>query len=136
MTRRQRDGETEGRREKEKRTLLPSLRLAISLSLCLSVFCLAQSQLNCLPSRPIPIDRWHGEYFNNTDLSGAPVMVRDDTQPGSRFLDFDWKLGSPDKECGVGVDNFSVRWMRTVALAAGSYRFTVTSDDGIRLLID
>ncbi|MEP7340825.1 MAG: PA14 domain-containing protein [Acidobacteriota bacterium] len=86
--------------------------------------------------RPIPIDRWRGEYFNNTDLSGAPVMVRDDTQAGTRFLDFDWKLGSPGEECGGGVDNFSARWTRTVALAAGSYRFTVTSDDGVRLLID
>lgn len=92
--------------------------------------------INCFPSRPIPIDRWRGEYFNNTDLSGAPVVVRDDTQAGSRFLDFDWKLDSPGKECGVAVDNFSVRWMRTVALAKGSYRFTVAADDGVRLLID
>lgn len=92
--------------------------------------------INCFPSRQIPIDRWRGEYFNNTDLSGAPVVVRDDTQTGSRFLDFDWKLDSPGKDCGVAVDNFSARWTRTVALAKGAYRFTVAADDGVRLLID
>ncbi len=92
--------------------------------------------INCFPSRPIPIDRWRGEYFNNTDLSGAPAVVRDDTQAGSRFLDFDWKLDSPAKDCGIGVDNFSARWMRTVALARGAYRFNITADDGVRLLID
>ena len=94
------------------------------------------SSQTCFPSRPISIDRWRAEYFNNTELSGAPVLVRDDTQPNSRFLDFDWQLGSPSKECGVNPDNFSVRWTRNVALAGGAYRFTVTADDGVRLWID
>ncbi|MDQ3013283.1 MAG: PA14 domain-containing protein, partial [Acidobacteriota bacterium] len=91
---------------------------------------------SCFSTRSIPVDRWRGEYFNNPDLSSVPAMVRDDTQAGNRFLDFDWKLGSPGLDCGISVDRFSVRWMRTVALAAGSYRFTVTSDDGVRLFID
>jgi hypothetical protein len=36
----------------------------------------------------------------------------------------------------LGVDNFSARWTRTVNLAAGVYRFTVTGDDGVRLYVD
>ncbi|MGE0884812.1 MAG: PA14 domain-containing protein [Blastocatellales bacterium] len=91
---------------------------------------------NCIPFRPIPIDRWRGEYFNNTNLSGAPAMIRDDTQFGSRFLELDWKLNSPEKDCGIGVDNFSARWTRTIAFGSGSYRFKINSDDGVRLLVD
>jgi hypothetical protein len=60
-------------------------------------------------------------------------MVRDD---GAGFLDFDFGLGSPSSSCGVGVDNFSTRWTRTVNFSAGTYRFTATGDDGIRLYVD
>ncbi|MBO0720349.1 MAG: hypothetical protein J2P41_05985 [Blastocatellia bacterium] len=88
---------------------------------------------NCFPRLPVPIDRWRGEYFNNRELAGAPVMVRDD---GLGELDFDWGLGSPAPECGVGADQFSVRWTRTAAFADMTYRFTISSDDGVRLLID
>jgi hypothetical protein len=87
----------------------------------------------CIPQRPVPIDRWRGEYFNNLDLGGPPVMVRDD---GLQYIDFDWGLGSPSQECKVGVDQFSVRWTRTVAFAGGAYRFNIASDDGVRLFID
>jgi hypothetical protein len=33
-------------------------------------------------------------------------------------------------------DNFSVRWTRTVYLESGLYRFTTTTDDGVRLWVD
>jgi RNase P/RNase MRP subunit p29 len=113
----------------------------LTFSFLLSAFyCSAEAQTfssqTCFPSRPIAVDRWRGEYFNNTDLSGAPAMVRDDTQANSRFLDFDWQLNSPSKDCGINPDNFSVRWTRNIALGGGAWRFTVTADDGVRLLID
>jgi hypothetical protein len=76
---------------------------------------------------------WKGEYFDNMDLNGSPLMVRYD---GSEFLNFDWANGSPDTSCGIGADNFSVRWTRSVHFEGGTYRFTVTSDDGVRLYID
>ncbi len=78
-------------------------------------------------------DRWRGEYFNNRDLSGAPAMVRDD---GNGFLNFNFGTGSPSSDCGIGADNFSARWTRTVNFAAGVHRFTVTADDGVRLYVD
>ncbi len=81
----------------------------------------------------VPADRWKGEYFNNTDLSGYPVMVRDD---GNAFLHFDWGLGTPSSSCGVPPDDFSVRWTRTAYFEGGTYRFGVTGDDGVRLWID
>ncbi len=71
-----------------------------------------------------------GEYFNNISLSGTPVLVRDDPA-----INFDWGSGSPDPS--IPADNFSVRWQRWYDInPAGSYTFTVTSDDGSRLWID
>jgi photosystem II stability/assembly factor-like uncharacterized protein len=83
--------------------------------------------------RIVPPHRWQGEYFANTDLDGDPAMVRDD---GGGELEFDWGSGSPGGGCGVPADLFSVRWTRTVQFEAGTYRFTVTADDGVRLFID
>jgi murein DD-endopeptidase MepM/ murein hydrolase activator NlpD len=78
-------------------------------------------------------DHWKGEYFSNRELGGAPAATRDD---GTASLDFDWGAGSPAADCGVPADQFSVRWTRTVTFAAGSHRFTLTSDDGFRLFVD
>ena len=80
----------------------------------------------------VPADHWKGEYFANTGLSGSPSLVRDD---GVGSLAFDWGTGGPNR-CGVGVDQFSARWSRTLSLDAGTYRFTATADDGVRLSID
>jgi hypothetical protein len=74
-------------------------------------------------------DAWRGSYFNNRALSGSPTMIRDD-----KAIDFDWGPGSPGG--GINVDNFSVRWTRDVDFAAGTYRFTARSDDGIRVYVD
>ncbi len=86
---------------------------------------------NCFAS--VPADRWRGEYYNNTNLSGSAAMVRDD---GDGFLNLDFGAGSPSSACGLGVDNFSARWTRTANFAPGLYRFTVTGDDGVRLYVD
>lgn len=84
-------------------------------------------------SQTVAAGRWKGEYFTNTLLSGSPQMTRDD---GNAFLTFDWGSGSPGASCGMGVDNFSTRWTRTVDLAAGTYRFTARTDDGMRVFVD
>ena len=34
------------------------------------------------------------------------------------------------------MDRFSARWTRTLSLDAGTWRFTVTGDDGVRLWVD
>lgn len=77
-------------------------------------------------------DRWRGEYFANTSLAGAPSMVRDD---GAGTINFNWGNGGPGT-CGVGSDNFSVRWTRTFHFTGGTWRFTTTTDDGVRLYVD
>ena len=58
--------------------------------------------------------------------------MRDD---GVGALAFDWGTGGPNS-CGVGVDRFSARWSRTMSLDAGTWRFTATADDGVRLYVD
>jgi hypothetical protein len=78
------------------------------------------------PSLPGP---WNGEYFNSPDLSGSPALVR--TESG---VDFNWGWGSPASE--VNRDNFSARWSGDFHFESGSYRFTTTTDDGVRLYVD
>lgn len=72
---------------------------------------------------------WKGEYWSNPNLSGNPVLVRNDPK-----IDFVW--GTKEPASGLPSDNFSVRWSRTLALEAGIYRFSARADDGIRLYVD
>lgn len=78
---------------------------------------------------PVPIANWKGEYFNNTSLTGSPVLVRDDAS-----INFDWGVGSP--AASVVSDNFSARWTRTQTFDAGKYRFTMQVDDGAKLWVN
>jgi uncharacterized protein YraI len=75
------------------------------------------------------ITNWRGEYFGNPTLSGNPVAIRDDAN-----VDFNWGTGAPMN--GVPGDNFSARWTRNLALTPGRYRFTTTTDDGVRLWVN
>jgi hypothetical protein len=77
-----------------------------------------------------PIQYWKGEYFNNRDLSGSPALVRDD-----REINFDWGTGSPAQGT-VREEEFSARWTRTLNLSPGTYRFSMTVDDGGRLYVN
>jgi prepilin-type N-terminal cleavage/methylation domain-containing protein len=72
---------------------------------------------------------WVGEYYNVMDLSGKPVLCRDDAD-----VNFSWGGGSPDAT--VNADIFSVRWTKAVTFTAGTYTFQAGSDDGVRLYID
>ncbi len=71
-----------------------------------------------------------GEYFNNTELKGEPVLNRLDAA-----IDFDWHGGSPDN--GVNQDEFSVRWQgKLLPDKTGEYALGTTTDDGVRLYLD
>jgi hypothetical protein len=77
----------------------------------------------------IPVNRWQGEYFNNQYLSGAPAFTRAESA-----IDFNWKLGSPWPT--IQADHFSARWTGVFDHDPGTYRFTVESDDGVRLWVN
>jgi len=69
-----------------------------------------------------------GRYFNNTALSGSPVLQRVEN------VAFKW-TGSPG--AGVSANQFSARWTGQVeASATGGFRFMTRSDDGVRLWIN
>ena len=73
---------------------------------------------------------WRGEYYNNTNLEGPPLFVRND-----KAINFDWKDGSPVP--GLNRDSFSVRWTREYNFAyTGEYTFVATTDDGMRVWLD
>ncbi|MCS7060356.1 MAG: PA14 domain-containing protein [Anaerolineae bacterium] len=90
----------------------------------------------CIP-RPKPVPQptpspgpWYAEFWNNTEQSGVPAVVRT-----VAAINFDWGFGSPDP-ARVFADNFSTRFVRTATLQGGVYRFTFRVDDGLRVWID
>ena len=73
---------------------------------------------------------WKGEYFANNALTGTPALTRIDAD-----INVDFGTGAP--ATGLPVDNFSIRWSRTVTMAdAGTYTFSAGADDGVRLYVD
>lgn len=83
-----------------------------------------------------------GEYFDNPDLKGKPVLTKLDQQ-----INFDWGTASPFPGSpghgpglhlvGVPADYFSVRWTGKLApTESGHYDLTLGSDDGSRLYLD
>jgi glucose/arabinose dehydrogenase len=78
-----------------------------------------------------PIGEYKASYFANQTLSGTPVTERCESA-----INYDWGTGSPSGS-GVGPDNFSVRWAGTHSFATtGTYTFTATADDGVRVYLD
>lgn len=73
-----------------------------------------------------------GQYFTGKNFDQF-VLVRVDSQ-----LDFNWGSGAP--AAGLPKDKFSVRWIArfkpTHASGLHTYRFSSTSDDGVRLWVN
>jgi len=78
---------------------------------------------------PIPITDWKGEYFDNPELQGEPIVVRND-----REINFNWG-GKPPAE-GIPGENWSARWTIKREVAAGTYTIDVWVDDGVRVYVD
>ncbi|MCX6049841.1 MAG: SH3 domain-containing protein [Chloroflexi bacterium] len=111
----------------QKRSFPKKLTLLIAIGLVLLITMGANAQTT---GTTTPTAFWRGEYFNNTDLSGTPVLVRPEPT-----IDYNWGNASPAPPV-VATDRFSVRWTRILNLAAGQYQFTATTDDGVRLWVN
>lgn len=73
---------------------------------------------------------WSVSYWNNVSLSGEPVV-----QVSESKIDWNWGTGAPYP--ALGADQFSGRWTGWIyASEQRLYRFTTTSDDGVRVYID
>lgn len=70
-----------------------------------------------------------GCYYNNTALTGSPVLIRTDKQ-----INFDWSYSPLDP--ALSPNNFSARWQGNFTFAAGNYTFNLIGSDGMRLYID
>jgi hypothetical protein len=95
------------------------------------------ADVTVIPSPPAPVpppppsqSSWLANYWNNSALSGAVALTRNEAA-----IDYDWGSGSPAPGIIAG-DNFSARWTRSIYFDAGAYRFTTQSDDGIRASIN
>ena len=79
---------------------------------------------------PVEITGWLGEYYNNPNLQGDPVVTRDDAE-----INFNW--GTQPPASGMPAENWSARWTTTRDnIAAGVYRISVWVDDGVRVWVD
>ncbi|MBL7776248.1 MAG: glycoside hydrolase family 3 C-terminal domain-containing protein, partial [Saprospiraceae bacterium] len=72
-----------------------------------------------------------GQYFDNADWAGEPVLVRRDPQ-----VQFQWTLFSPDPE-RLPYDFYSVRWTGSItAPESGTFQIGIDGNDGYRLYLD
>ena len=72
---------------------------------------------------------WSAKYYNNTTLAGDPVVTR-----GENAINKDWGSGPPVP--GMNTDYFAAEWNGDFTFTAGTYRFTATVDDGVRVYYD
>lgn len=70
-----------------------------------------------------------GDYFDDVDFSGNTISQVDAN------INFDWQSGAPVS--GISAGTYSVRWTGQVqALETGTYTFSTTADDGVRLWVN
>lgn len=84
---------------------------------------------NCY--RPPSHDKWNVTYYNDKELNilcGSPITL------GDVFVFKDWGTGAP--AAGCNADNWSARFVRLFDLAAGTYDFSLGTDDWGRIKID
>ncbi|SHN08861.1 beta-glucosidase [Actinacidiphila paucisporea] len=69
-------------------------------------------------------------YYNNTGLTGTPVVTRNESS-----VDNVWGGASPAP--GVNTTNWSAKWTGTLhPPATGTYQLSLTSDDGSRVYVN
>ncbi len=79
---------------------------------------------------------YFGEYWD-VPTAGASPSIPSTAPTFTRIdpaIDFDWTTNAPGTS--VAADHFIVRWTRNVDFVAGTYRFTASSDDGVRVYVD
>jgi hypothetical protein len=81
------------------------------------------------PPSSCPTSQYLAEYYNNIGLSGSPTFTR--CEPS---IYYSWGSAGPGN--GIPNDNFSARWTGNFNFIAGTYTFTATADDGIRVWLD
>lgn len=87
------------------------------------------NEWNVVPANRFP-SGLKGEYFNNVNLQGTPVLQRADAS-----INFQWTLFSPDP--AVNYDFFSVRWTGFItAPKTGNFKIGIDGNDGYKLYLN
>lgn len=82
-----------------------------------------------LPSFGVGAGPWRGRYYDNTEFAGEPI------EEDAHRIEFDFNRESPKP--GISKDSFSIRWDTCLVIEDETkLRFTATSDDGSRVIID
>lgn len=72
-----------------------------------------------------------GCYYRDTTLGTSAGLAFSRVDPQ---VSFDWSAAGPGG--GLGTTNYSVKWQGNFTFNAGSYNFTLATDDGSRLYVD
>ena len=109
------------------RTWRSSSRLAFGI---VTHYCLSSTSRRALrlhgQNPPTP---WRAEYFDNQNLVGNPVLVRQEAS-----INYEWGNSSPGPN--VPSDHFSARWTALLMFEESVYTFRAYADDGIRVCVD
>jgi hypothetical protein len=79
--------------------------------------------------QPESVTLWKGEYFTNIELADNPGKT-----DYLETLDVNWGSGSPGQY--FHPNWFSARFTRAVFMPAGTYKFNLTTEGGVRLWVD
>ncbi len=82
-----------------------------------------------VPGVGVPTGPWTAQYYANRDLQGDPTAIITEST-----VTRNWGAGAP--LVNLPPDNFSVRWSSVQNFPAGTYTFTVRSDDGVRVFVN
>ena len=93
----------------------------------------AQVGLTYTKVSDLPAPAAYTSEFWNTTTTAIPARAAD-LRRSDATIGFDWGGGSPGAP--IGVDHFVARFTRADTLAAGTYRFSGASDDGVRVYLD
>ncbi|MEV6923359.1 PA14 domain-containing protein [Dactylosporangium sp. NPDC051485] len=93
----------------------------------------AQIRLVYTKTGDLPAPTSYTAEFWNSPTSAIPDRAPDLTRT-DQTIAFDWGDGSPGAP--INADHFVGRWAKTDTLAAGTYRFSGASDDGVRVYVD
>lgn len=83
---------------------------------------------------PVALPSYTAQYYTNANLSGTPTVTRYDPVVNFVWTGTQDPGGSPDP--AIPPTNWSARWTKVDTFTGGTYTFSVTADDGVRLYID
>jgi LysM repeat protein len=78
---------------------------------------------------PPPTGTWTAQYWTNPYLSGNPTWTNYPTK-----INNNWGTGGPGDS--IPGTNFSARYTQNYQFGAGTYRFKLLVDDGVRFWVD